>query len=174
MANRSRFPAARSRAPKRKVLWVGTATTADATVAAGLSVIHSSFDPSSLGILQGTIVRTRGLFQAFPVAFTADANWTCAYGLCIVSDEAFAAGAASIPRPHDDDDWPGWLVHGYFSGHVEFSSGTSVLVVPQMWEINSKAMRKVSPNETAVWMIESNSGPDLLTFLQARVLMKLA
>ncbi len=82
---RSRFPS-RTQSEKRKTVWVGTATTQLVTLGAGLSVIHSSFDPSALSILAATIVRVRGLVQFHPVAFGVDETWRGAYGLCVVPD----------------------------------------------------------------------------------------
>jgi len=92
--------------------------------------------------------------------------------LCIVSDEAFAAGSAAIPRPFDDDDWGGWLVHGYYINHLEFQGAQSEHFAPTQ-DIDSKAMRKVGVNETLVWMVESRSGA-IEAAIQARVLMMLS
>ena len=164
----------RTRAPKRKTVWIGTATGVQVTVGSGLSVIHSSFNPAALSILAGTVVRVRGLAQFFMTAFGVDRTIHGAYGLAVVSDEAFAAGAGSIPRPHDDDDWPGWLVHGYYSAHLQFQSATSELVFPHQYVIDSKAMRKVGPNETLVWVVEDNSSTSTQAVIQARVLIKLS
>jgi len=157
----------RSRAPRRKTVWVGTADQAPVGVASTASVIISSFAPSDLSILQATAVRVRGLLQV-----RVDISYDGAYGLAVVSDEAFAAGAAAIPRAFDDDDWPGWLVHGYWMGHFEFdSSGSTNFPIQQV--IDSKAMRKVGVNETLVWMVEARVGAVTVT-LHARVLLMLA
>ena len=118
MTRRPYVPA--RRAEKRKTIWVGTAIANALAVASGASVIHSSFAPDALSMLAPTAVRTRGQFTVFPTAFGADLDYIGAFGLGIVSDEAFVAGAASLPRPFDDDDWGGWLVHQYYSGHLEF------------------------------------------------------
>ncbi len=174
MARRFSVARTRGRVAKRKTVWIGTATAAQVQIGAGLSVIHSSFTPDSLAMLAPTVVRTRGFAIFFPTAFGADRSSAGAYGLGVVSDEAFAAGAASIPRPHDDDDWPGWLVHGYFANHLEFQSATSEHQTPFGYEIDSKAMRKIGVNETLVWMVEDNSGTAVEVILQARVLMMLS
>ena len=155
-------------------MWVGTATAAQVTVAIGTSVIHSSFDPAALSMLAPTLVRVRGNVTVFPSAFSTDSIWEGAYGLGIVSDEAFTAGAASLPRPHDDDDWPGWVVHGYFQGKFETQSAVGQWVLPINYTIDSKAMRKIGPGETVVWVVESNLGPALEFVLSARVLMMLS
>ena len=171
MAIRSRVPV-RSRAPKRKTVWVGTADQGAVSLASGGSAIVSSFDPSSFAILKATIARVRGEINVFPQVTTADLSINGAYGLCVVSDEAFAAGAASIPRPFDDDDWAGWLVHGYFSNRVIASAVDNGLWITSK-AIDSKAMRKVGPGETVVWMIESQGGAISVLF-NARVLIMLS
>jgi len=159
-------------ANRRKTVWVGTADQGEIAVGAGLSVLISSFAPDALSILKATVVRTRGIFVVHPTALTGDSTYGGAYGLGIVSDEAFAAGAASIPRPFDDDDWAGWLVHGYYGGHFEFDIDGNTFS-PAPMAIDSKAMRKVGPNETLVWVAESQGGP-VQVRLQARVLMMLS
>ena len=172
---RGRYPVARTRrSAKRKTVWVGTSTTVSVTVGAGLSVIHSSFDPQALAMLAPTVVRTRGIATFTPSAFGADSRIDGAFGLGIVSDEAFAAGAASLPRPFDDDDWPGWLVHGYWQSRVEFQSATSEVFIPHTHVIDSKAMRKIGPGETLVWVMEDNASISTQAMISARVLMLLS
>jgi len=170
---RSRFAVARTRAPKRKTVWIGTAIQGNLSIASGASFIMSSFAPDTLSILAGTVVRVRGKILVRPQAFGADQEFNGAWGLGAVSDEAFAAGEASIPRPFDDDDWPGWIAHGYYMGHLQFQSATSELVFPIIDTIDSKAMRKIGPNTTLVWMVESNFGA-VSVYLHARVLMMLS
>jgi len=171
MARRA-FPV-RSRSAKRKTVWIGTAIQSDVALASSVSLIVSAFSPVDLGALKPTVVRSRGLFSVWPTAFGADLDFSGAYGLGIVSDEAFVAGQGSIPRPFDDDDWPGWIVHGYFAGHLEFQSGTGIENTIQQHVIDSKAMRKVGPNETLVWMAESHEGAVQVN-IQARVLLMLS
>jgi len=169
---RSRFPVRSTRAPRRKTVWVGAADAAPVAVANNTSVLISSFSPDDLGILAATVVRTRGRVLVRPTAFGADQSFDGAYGLGVVSDEAFVAGAASIPRPFDDDDWTGWMVHGYWSEHLEFQGAQSEMIVESR-PIDSKAMRKIRPNETLVWVAESRAG-NVTVQIPARVLMMLS
>ncbi len=157
---------------KRKTVWVGTATVARIAVASATKVIHSSFAPDDLAMLAPTVARVRGIFNVFPTAFSVDLNWTGALGLCIVSDEAFAAGVASIPGPHNEDDWGGWIVHQYFGGHFDADVDGNTLC-DTMYTIDSKAMRKVEINETLVWVVQSTTGAFTID-LNARVLMMLS
>ncbi len=119
------------------------------------------------------MVRVRGYAVFHPTAFTTDQEFGGAYGLGVVSDEALAAGATSIPRPFDDDDWTGWLVHGFYAGRFEFASGVGIMNFDVHHIIDSKAMRKVRPNEALVWVCESQTGAIDAT-IHARVLMMLS
>ena len=143
---------------QRQKTWVGPANQSDIAIGSGLSVIMSSFDPAASFMLAPTIIRTRGTLAIWPTAFGVDLDFAGAYGLCIVSNEAFAAGAASVPRPFDDANWGGWIVWQSFGGHLEFSSGVGVNLEQLRYEINSKAMRKIKDNETVVEVCESQTG----------------
>jgi len=109
-------------------------------------------------IEQTTIVRTRGMITVIPQAFTADVNMTGAIGVGIVTDEALAAGVGSMPEPFTDADWGGWYVWRSFSYHLEFADATGLNFPNWSFEIDSKAMRKVSPNESLVIIAESQAG----------------
>ncbi len=164
---------ARRAAPKRKTIWVGAAEQGDVAVASTTSVVLQSFAPDDFGMLAPTVVRTRGVAIIHPGAFSADLDFDGAYGLCIVSDEALVAGAGSIPRPFDDDSWPGWIVHRYFVGHFNFDTAVGSETYPNVDIIDSKAMRKVGPNEVLVWMCESRLGAVSIN-VHARILFKLS
>ena len=93
--------------------------------------------------------------------------------MCVVSDEAFVAGAAAIPRPFDDAFWNGWFVWQAVSVRFEFLDATgTIMPFGQQYTIDSKSMRKVGANETVVLMYESQSGAVNLT-AHMRILLKL-
>jgi len=163
----------RSRVAKRKTIWIGTANQADVALSSGGTVIVSSFAPDALGALKPTVVRTRGQFLVFPTVETTSLTFNGAYGLGVFSDDALAAGAASMPGPWDQDDWTGWLVHGYFSGRLRVGTTDVDYPVPGSVSIDSKAMRKVGPNESLVWLAESEEGAVQIN-IQARVLLMLS
>ncbi len=83
-----------------------------------------------------------------------------AFGMGIVSDDAFAAGAASIPGPFTDDTAELWLVHQYVYQRVLFDTavGSSVVGHDVTWEIDSKAMRKFTDEQKLVLMAENGNG----------------
>ena len=161
------------RSAKRLTQWIGTADQGSVAIASGSSVLHSSFAPSAFGMIRPTVVRVRGTAIFVPTAWSADLEFSGAYGMGIVSDQAVVGGVSAIPRPFDDDDWGGWLVHGYYWGDLEFGSATGTHPWPYTVEIDSKAMRKIGENESLVWVVESQSGA-CQAGIHTRTLMKLA
>ena len=157
---RSRFPR-HSGGPKRLTTWVGPADQGFVAVASATKVIISSFVPAAASsMLMPTIVRTRGGVSIKPAAFTGDAMVIGAYGMAVVSTDAFAAGDAAVPGPFDDADWGGWFVWRSFSFHFEFFGTPTVITFPSsiQHEVDSKAMRKVPDNSTVVIVAESAAG----------------
>ena len=153
MARRGGF-APRRQGTNRLVQWVGPALQTYVAVASGGATLISSFTPGE----SLTIVRTRGMVSVRPESNAADVELVGAIGFGIVSDEAFAAGVASMPEPFNDADWSGWFVWRSFSYDIEFSDATGVGFLNWDFEVDSKAMRKLGPNETAVLIAESFTG----------------
>ena len=167
MANRHRGFPSRGGA-KRLTQWVGPADQGFLAVAAGAKTIVASFSPGE----SLTVVRIRGQASIRAVA-TVDLDVVGAVGIGIVSDEAFAAGIVSIPGPFDSADWGGWMLWRAFSFRVEFTDATGFAFVPWYFEIDSKAMRKMAPNETLVIMAESQQGAYQVS-MPTRTLIKLS
>ena len=139
------------RGPKRKSQWIGSADQGDVAVGANASVIVQS----NAGLANVTIVRTRGLFSWKPSTFSASSIQLGAVGMGIVSDQAFAAGAASIPGPWTDPEWSGWFWWQAFSYRNQFDTAIGQQMVGQDIVVDSKAMRKVEINEVVVMMAET-------------------
>ena len=174
MARRAGVPLRRAAvAQKRVTQWIGSADQGYVTIAAGASVLHQN--GPTFG--NTTIVRTRGNFSIIPSTFGADLSIIGAFGIGIVSDQAFAAGAASIPGPWTDPDWGGWFVWQPFAYRYEFTTDVDRLVLGVQGagagEIDSKAMRKVAPNETLVVMVESEAVA-FSASINFRILVKLS
>ncbi len=156
------------------MIWFIRVTPPNAGVYPLPLVLTQSFDAAANGLTKPTIVRTRGTISIAPQSGSADLDIVGAWGAAIVSDQAFAAGQASIPGPFDEAGWDGWYAWGSFSYQVEFFDSTGVQAPwDRMWEIDSKAMRKITDNETIVFMVESNVGAFSVS-LQLRTLLKLS
>ncbi len=158
-----------TRGARRLTQWIGPADQNYVSVAsAGATLVASApFEE------QTTVVRARGQVSVIPAAFTTSLNIVGAFGVAIVSTEAFTAGIASIPEPFSDADWGGWFVWRSFSYRFEFDDATGLNFPRWDFEVDSKAMRRISPNETMVLIAESQTGAFQIS-APLRVLVKLS
>ncbi len=96
-------------------------------------------------------------------------------GSIVVTDDAAAAGVASVPHPVTDGDAPWQWVHYYC---LQAQAGTGVgaslnaMSVVERFEWDSKAMRKLRINESLVFVAEAVSqagtpGVDITSFVRA-------
>ncbi len=145
------------RGPRRKTTWGGVADQSYVAVGANASVIVSSFQPFASGIINPTVIRKRGMISIVPNVTTADIEIVGAYGVGVVTADAFAAGAGSIPGPWTDSDWDGWFVWRSFSMSFEFQDATGVMLDGLQFEVDSKAMRKIESDDVIVSMCESQA-----------------
>ena len=170
----TRFPRRQvTGAAKRQVTWVGPADQGYISVTGNSKVLIGSLSPTASGIGKPTVVRTRGQVSVKPTTYAADIETVGAFGIAIVSAQAFGIGITAIPGPFIDSDWDGWFVWRSFSFAYEFHDATASLLGSFQQEVDSKAMRKVSENETIVLVAESQSGGFDISF-PIRMLLKLA
>ena len=87
----------------------------------------------------------------------ADAEIVGAAGMCIISDQASAAGAASIPGPYTDSDWDGWFLWQPIHLALQVVDATGIYIEDREVQVDSKAMRKISDNESVAVMVESQA-----------------
>ena len=113
-----------TRGTRKATDWSASAIqTGSVAIAAATKALLQTFVPVAGG---ETIIRTRGTFSVASDQAGASELQIGALGICIVSDIAAAAGAASIPGPATNAAWGGWFVHQYFSRWFEFISGVGV------------------------------------------------
>jgi len=167
----------RAAGPRRLTEWIGSADSDYLAIAGGASVIIQSFtNDTSLLSARSTVVRTRGLFSIHPTAYTADLVAIGAVGFAMVTDEAFTAGAASIPGPWTEQEWDGWFVWFPFAFRFELLDGTGAMM-PGSLQIpfDSKAQRKFDQGMTIVVMVETQqAGAAVTVATPFRMLFKLA
>ena len=166
------FPARRD-GPRRQVTWIAPADQSYVSVSSGQKVIVGSFDPSAAGFAKPTVVRSRGLVSIKPTSIAASLTMSGAWGIGVVSQQAFAAGLASIPGPFTDAQWDGWFAWGAIIQHFAFHSGVAAEIDSVEHVVDSKAMRKISQNEIMILMVESQGGAFDIG-LHVRTLFKLS
>ena len=131
--------------------------------------------------IKSTLVRIRGEISLWleAVGTIGDGYAEVDVGIGIVSADAFTAGAASMPSPALDKDWPWWW-HSSMGAIVGFSVTESENTGPISQVravIDSKAMRKIAPNETVFGVVATRNeiGVATLTFtMNTRMLTKLS
>ena len=124
-----------------------------------------------------TIVRVRGSVQVrLTTAAAADTFVLFAFGLIVVSENAFGIGPTAMPDPFVDisDDW---IVHRYGTvfGLVAGDPPADSVESMQRFEIDSKAQRKMRVTEVLAWVFSGDgvAGDTLEGSGDCRVLAKL-
>ena len=169
------FPLPRSRGQTRKVGWGsgpgGTSVTS--FFVSSSSILGSGVVPSSDGI---TLVRLRGTCLIHLSAATAVTDgFGGAIGVAVVTDRAFAAGIGSIPTPLTSDGFDGWLWHSFFEVHAGVSADITGPYATQRFDVDSKAMRKLTVGQTICAVIEIVEDPTAVldVYFNSRTLSKL-
>ena len=171
MARARRFAPSGVRGPKRLTQWVGPADQgyiALPSAAGSVLIANLPFEEPT------TIVRTRGVVSVRITAYGLDVDVHGAFGIGIVSAEALAVGVTAMPTPLRDADWGGWFVWRSFAFHWEFQSAAGERMASYEMEIDSKAMRKITPNEALVVVAESGSSQIIQLYDGTRHLLKLS
>jgi len=104
----------------------------------------------------GTILRARGRVMAFfDESQQVGDIITLTWGLGIVSTDAVAAGAASMPDPADEPEYP-WLWWGDMDLASNLAAGVNAWgISAQQLEVDTKAMRRIKPGQSLVWIVQS-------------------
>ena len=121
-----------------------------------------------------TIVRLRGFVELILTSASALGDgFDGAIGIGIVSAPAFAIGVTAVPTPITEIEWEGWLWHQFFSLTAPTAAQDSEN--RQVFEVDSKAMRKINSEEVVYAAIEvtETGTAGLKAKLGTRMLLKL-
>ena len=151
-----------SQKARRQTSWTaGPGTTVQRT-ASGTVLFGTGLVPLVEGL---TITRMRGELLLFlSAATTALDGYIGAIGIQLVSDEAFAAGVASMPTPIDDIDYEEWIWYQTFSikaaGAMVGGASTDLdhpnaLSAVARFTIDSRVQRKFPVGKTLVAVLEA-------------------
>ena len=150
--------------------WSATLESTVTSVGASNKVILASFANNVAADL--TILRVVGGVAVASDQSAAVEVQQGAVGMMIVTDIAFAAGAASVPGPVTDAADDGWFVHQFFG---QQSSLVATMPNSVWYPIDQKAKRIVdSTGQVIVLMGENiNASNGLTLFFQIRILTQL-
>ena len=179
MARSSRFNRAGQHTARRRNSWdAGPSIAPTSLTAAGVTLwtvgAQSTIDGS-------TVVRTRGQGSLFigSASNVLDGFNEAAVGICIVSENAFGAGAASVPAPLTDIAWDGWMWHMILSQFRTSSVSPETFqstMEAVRFDIDSKAMRKIRESDVVIGVLELGTeiGTTQMEFqARTRILTKL-
>ena len=159
----------RGRAVRRKMLWLFL--DQNTTQLTGVSsALIASLNAAALALRPFTIVRTHiTFFQESDQAAAIEQQFS-AFGMTIVSDQAVAAGVASIPTPGTDQA-SDWFIHSWQM--TEAQTLTDRTTPSVQFQIDSKAMRKVDSGQDLAIMMENVVAAGVRLTAAGRILVKL-
>ncbi len=176
--HQGRYPS-RGGSSRRLTEWLGgpQTTSVQAVTASGNTIV----DTGTEFLQKLTLVRIRGEIALWIVSATAafDGFTSLSLGIGIASQDAFAAGAASLPSPNGDPDWGGWIWY-HRMGALVSPTTTEVATGPMdavRVPIDTKAMRKVGPNDTIFGAVATVTEIGTVTVnfvMNTRMLIKLS
>ena len=172
MAHSSRSQFRGRQAPTRKSTWNRGPNGVIQRTATGSVIFATGSQAAEAGL---TIIRTHGeLLVGLSAATSAVDGYDGAFGICIVSENAFNVGIASIPTPITDIAWDGWFVYQSFSSKL-YGPDLGRAAIVARYQVDSKAMRKIKVTDVMVAVVEATEvGSSTLNMsLETRVLVKL-
>ena len=162
----------------RKTSWEFGPFGTVASSAAGSILFPNSAQSTSDGL---TIVRTRGELLVYLTAANAVlGGFQWAFGMGIVSENAFGIGVMAVPGPITDIAWDGWVVFetgtvksaGIIASDLPGNAGSSMVRI----RLDSKGMRKFRATDVlvAVLQISAEVATSVIAAdLSSRILVKI-
>ncbi len=160
---------------RRQTAWLDDTDPAAANaLAANGSVLFASLNAAALAFRPFTVVRVRGLLSIISDQLAASEFAHGAIGFAVVSDQAVAAGIASVPTPTLESGSGLWFLHESWSHSFDFATSIGFQQGGQdMFRLDSKAMRKVDLGQDVAIVLENGSSTAGISFvLNFRMLIK--
>ena len=162
-------------APRTKI-WIGSGV-GRSTIVASSKTFVSSLSAGALLLRPFTVLRTRMLISLFSDQEAADEGAFGSYGKIVVTEQAASVGVTAIPDPGSTTGDPDsdWFVHQTAWNALQIIGAISAAIVssPSNWTVDSKAMRKVGPDDDIVSMYKDESGVGSFLTTQGRMLIQL-
>ncbi len=156
----------------RQPVWFGINLQVT-TVPGASAILIGSLNAAALLLRPFTVVRTHILVSWSSDQVAASEISNGAFGTIVVSEQALAAGVASIPDPIGEADAP-FFTWQAFSQQFLFADATGFESAGwSQYEIDSKAMRKVGNNEDIAFVATNAAALGGQIELIGRMLVKL-
>ena len=139
MATTRGFSRGRRVSQRRRTSWdEGPGSQAAVSITSSSSVILGSGAESTEDGL--TIVRIRGLLSLTQSVGGALQGFSGAFGIGIVTTDAFTVGITAMPTPLDDMDWDGWMFHQFVDVRTTGTFDKLMSTLNKDYPVDSKAM----------------------------------
>ena len=165
-------------APRTK-MWIGQGV-GETSVGASAKVFVSSLSAGALFLRPFTILRTHMLITVYSDQSTAIETTFGAFGKIVVTDTAAAIGVTAVPDPSGiagdpEADWYVWqALQNRFFIDIDGAAGVGVdSRASQQYVIDSKAMRKVGPDDNEVSMVSNDAAVGFILTTIGRQLIQL-
>jgi len=146
---------------KRGNVWfsanIGTSGT---LVPAGTPILLATLNAAALALRPFTIIRTRLAVMWRTDQVTAVEDPYGALGMQVVSDSAAAAGIASVPTPITETNADFFVYQSLVSSILFGSTVAFTSPAGTVYNVDSKAMRKVGTDEDVAFTAENSSALD--------------
>jgi len=160
----------RIRSPKRIAIWAFV-DVSETAIAAGAAVLLGTGNAALNALRPFTIVRSRGII------FVSDATGVAlsVYAEEVIDETQATGGIGVIPTPVTESDSSEFYVYQPVAttGYQVAGAGAADIFSGKTFMYDSKAMRKVGPDETTASVIENTSANALSVTVFGRFLIKL-
>ncbi len=112
---------------RRKTVWIGIGPTRTSFSGPSVTVLFLGLNATALALRPFTVVRVRGLWHVSSDQEVADEVQHIAMGFAVVSDQAIAAGVASVPTPFAEAASDLWFSYDAEQNHHERTFGLQIL-----------------------------------------------
>ena len=157
-------------APKTK-MWIGAGVGVDTITASTLHLI-SSLSAATLLLRPFTVLRTRMDLAYISDQEAADETPFGVFASIVVTDAASAIGVTAIPSPSANPE-ADWFVFQAVHAHAVNLTGGDVALNEYNWTIDSKAMRKVGPDDDLLGMFSQQAAVGAFLVTNGRRLIQL-
>jgi len=141
---------------KRVTTWIAAFHTTGTVSSAG-GLLLFSLGAVALALRPFTIVRSRFIVQISSDQQAATETQAAAFGMAVVSDAASAVGVTAMPTPVTEMSSDFWFVHQNLLSEFRLITAAGFMEPSsRLYEIDSKAMRKVDVGEDVVGVIEAD------------------
>ena len=138
---------------KRPTFWTGAQSTQTVVIATPQSVQAVVTEAALENVPNPTLVRTRGTVRVVQGATIDSGAGIVGIGLAVLGAKQVTVGTTAIPLPFTNSDDDRWFWYGGV-GLRNSVGGITDVANGHLFEVDSKAMRKVGSNQVVALVVE--------------------